>query len=783
MADRYDPKLSVRPPGERKAAEPTAEADPLAELARMVSGRAPSDPAGRARAEERDRPPEGDVERDLEAELLNDLQASFAALSGPLTVAPEPAEEAAAPEREPESEPVEMVEAPSETAVEEDDDGDSDEPEPPEPPPALPEPVLVAAAPRPVEPRPEPRKPEPFSFDINQAFDEAEAAAARVVRAEQQQARRPEREPRPYAPPLRGPAAPPRQETPAPRPEASAARPAASPRVAVALPPRAEAGTPTRAEAALPPRGERAVAPERPAIRRPPPPARNERPNLPVRPLPMDEEGHDEDVPIPRVVASRAPRVEPTAPPPSRFAPQRVIAPPPPAQPTPAPQARRRPEPEPPQGRAEEDFELDLADLQGEEGPFEDEFTLDDLELGAYDHEDEFPPFPDEDLTGRGRRRSGRVFALVAGVLAIVAVGGAAVFLFRGDGGAGSPPPIIAADEGPTKVAGDQTGVAAEADAQSKLIYDRVDEAGSSDDTRLVTGEAEIGSIPSDDGAASDNPISRVIIPGGPGIDQPVADGAGNGETAVADAGLPPVPGDESQSEIGPRMVRTVVVKPDGTIISSEATGVDENGNAVAGVSDDDPAATDDVLPDVPRSEMDNVLDGGDLVVNTDPLGQPSPEPAAPVNTATAEPEPLPSPAAPDVPDLPAPQPEAPAAAAPEPAPEPVRTAPPQQVASRDSAGPIDLTPGTAPAAGAAAGGALVQVAAQRSEEAALSSYRSLQQRYPSILGAFQPRIVRADLGEKGVYYRVRVGPFSDTDAARLCGDLKAAGGDCILAR
>ncbi|MBN9021037.1 MAG: SPOR domain-containing protein, partial [Rhizobiales bacterium] len=82
-----------------------------------------------------------------------------------------------------------------------------------------------------------------------------------------------------------------------------------------------------------------------------------------------------------------------------------------------------------------------------------------------------------------------------------------------------------------------------------------------------------------------------------------------------------------------------------------------------------------------------------------------------------------------------------------------------------------------------AAGGVLVQVAAQRSEEAASSSYRDLQRRFPSILGAFQPQIVRVDLGEKGVYYRVRVGPFAGNDATRLCNDLKAAGGDCLLAR
>ena len=57
-------------------------------------------------------------------------------------------------------------------------------------------------------------------------------------------------------------------------------------------------------------------------------------------------------------------------------------------------------------------------------------------------------------------------------------------------------------------------------------------------------------------------------------------------------------------------------------------------------------------------------------------------------------------------------------------------------------------------------GATLVQVSSQKSEEAALSSYRSLQQRYPNILGSFKPTIVRADLGAKGIYYRVRVGPF-----------------------
>ena len=56
-------------------------------------------------------------------------------------------------------------------------------------------------------------------------------------------------------------------------------------------------------------------------------------------------------------------------------------------------------------------------------------------------------------------------------------------------------------------------------------------------------------------------------------------------------------------------------------------------------------------------------------------------------------------------------------------------------------------------------------------------------ERYASILGPYDPNIVRADLGDRGIYYRVRVGPFSGADATRLCEDLKAAGGDCIIAR
>ncbi len=82
----------------------------------------------------------------------------------------------------------------------------------------------------------------------------------------------------------------------------------------------------------------------------------------------------------------------------------------------------------------------------------------------------------------------------------------------------------------------------------------------------------------------------------------------------------------------------------------------------------------------------------------------------------------------------------------------------------------------------ASGGGYAVQVSAQRDEKEVQSSFRALQAKYPKLLGGREPMVRRADLGAKGVYYRVMVGPFvSAEQASELCSNLKAAGGDCIV--
>lgn len=81
-------------------------------------------------------------------------------------------------------------------------------------------------------------------------------------------------------------------------------------------------------------------------------------------------------------------------------------------------------------------------------------------------------------------------------------------------------------------------------------------------------------------------------------------------------------------------------------------------------------------------------------------------------------------------------------------------------------------------------GGSYVQVSSQKTEADAQASFRALQGKYSAILGSRQASIRRADLGDKGVFYRAMVGPFASTDeATQFCVNLKSAGGQCVVQR
>ncbi|NIJ42120.1 cell division septation protein DedD [Parvibaculum indicum] len=89
-----------------------------------------------------------------------------------------------------------------------------------------------------------------------------------------------------------------------------------------------------------------------------------------------------------------------------------------------------------------------------------------------------------------------------------------------------------------------------------------------------------------------------------------------------------------------------------------------------------------------------------------------------------------------------------------------------------------------APAAPVAATGGnwVVQLLASRSEADAKAAWQTLSTRHGSILGGHGLDIQKADLGDKGTFFRVRAAGFeTKAAAAKACGALKGAGQDCLV--
>jgi hypothetical protein len=76
-----------------------------------------------------------------------------------------------------------------------------------------------------------------------------------------------------------------------------------------------------------------------------------------------------------------------------------------------------------------------------------------------------------------------------------------------------------------------------------------------------------------------------------------------------------------------------------------------------------------------------------------------------------------------------------------------------------------------------------VQLSSERSEAAAHVRTLLLQSTYRDIFAGRELFIRRADLGERGVYYRVRMGPFAIGEANQICANLKKSGADCVVQR
>lgn len=101
---------------------------------------------------------------------------------------------------------------------------------------------------------------------------------------------------------------------------------------------------------------------------------------------------------------------------------------------------------------------------------------------------------------------------------------------------------------------------------------------------------------------------------------------------------------------------------------------------------------------------------------------------------------------------------------------EPEETAPP----------PAPTVPPPMPATG----NYRVQLAALRTEQAALAEQEKLKTANPDLFKGLSLNVERADLGARGTYYRVRVGPFADGSVAGdMCAKAKRQKLECYVIR
>ncbi len=75
-----------------------------------------------------------------------------------------------------------------------------------------------------------------------------------------------------------------------------------------------------------------------------------------------------------------------------------------------------------------------------------------------------------------------------------------------------------------------------------------------------------------------------------------------------------------------------------------------------------------------------------------------------------------------------------------------------------------------------------VQLGAVKSKTGAEEEVRRLTRIHKSVLAGLTVKVVRADLGKRGIFYRLRAGPLADrTAAAVLCAKLKARKQGCVV--
>jgi len=359
-------------------------------------------------------------------------------------------------------------------------------------------------------------------------------------------------------------------------------------------------------------------------------------------------------------------------------------------------------------------------------------------------HQEHIRPERDNGFADIETRRRGGFLPIIASVAAIVllaVVGGVGYWFFVGQSVEGQDIPVVAAQNTEVK----ETPEATVGETDGSSVFDALEGNAEPTAQEQIVSRDETG-------GASGTDVARVVTP----------NSTSNGLTN--------------------RKVKTVTVLADGTIVSgTEASAGAEQ--LPQDVRPNAPTVAVDVS-DPASDEIANVLNA--IKEGTEVVPQP---PAADTIIETTEPQQdvavSSDPSAPVPPSRPSGLGTGPA---------PSLAAPVAPIPTNTVEQPISLlptassSPTPAPAnnnnAATSAGvdaPFYVQLASQRSIETAQSTAASLQRRFSSDLANQTIDINQVDLGERGIFFRVRVPANSLADANALCSSLKANGGDCFV--
>lgn len=352
----------------------------------------------------------------------------------------------------------------------------------------------------------------------------------------------------------------------------------------------------------------------------------------------------------------------------------------------------------------------------------------------------------------RGTQSRSRIIKLAAIAGGLVLLGGVGLLASSYFGGESSGPALVRADSEPMKVRPENPG-GTTVPNQDSPVYQSV--AGTTpaavpEQERLISGAEE----PVDVTAQGDD--TAMLPPGvGSELEDVIGDSSGTPKAEdriEPEAGAASAAVDDGPAVVAPRRVRTMVVRPDGTMVPREE---------VTPVAEAQPQQQALVTP--PVGQTPTLETAGNLLPPVEDEGGPTvntPATVSVVPTRRTEPS-----AAPAVAQAPAPvaTPAAPPATAPA------------------------ATPVSAPAAAAQVSGATsewsMQIASQPTAEGAQAAYQDLARRYGSVLQGRGVNIVRADIQGMGTYYRVRIPASSRDEAIQLCTRYKSSGGSCFVSR